>query len=379
MKTHFKFILCFVGILSITACGSSDPDLPGSGGTGGDDETLVTLAGDRSFSLLSLSAGKGLASGTYNIQPLAAFIQENNTDVVALQDVDFGTARTGKKNLVGEVAYRGSKDGQRRQGIFASTGREDGGETGVALFVRECFYGTNKVNLNDELVLLTAPYELGSGETVLIATCQFDKEDANKRVGQAEADPVADPRDLAVRDRQERVLVGQLGHPAGMQFAHRAVGAPDHLRLRQVLVERRVAAAHGDQREPRLRPGDHLRPQPHRGPERRLVPGQPVRAAERRVPPVQPVVVGQVGAAAQHHVHGLRDRPGRGERLGDLVEVGAAAAGHDHLVEPGEVPGARQVHHQLAGPGQVGVHSGEIVLGDVVPHGALVPGDADEA
>ena len=47
MKTHFKFILCFVGILSITACGSSDPDLPGSGGTGGDDETLVTLAGDR--------------------------------------------------------------------------------------------------------------------------------------------------------------------------------------------------------------------------------------------------------------------------------------------------------------------------------------------
>ena len=97
MKTHFKFILCFVGILSITACGSSDPDLPGSGGTGGDDETLVTLAGDRSFSLLSLSAGKGLASGTYNIQPLAAFIQENNTDVVALQDVDFGTARTGKK------------------------------------------------------------------------------------------------------------------------------------------------------------------------------------------------------------------------------------------------------------------------------------------
>ena len=43
------------------------------------------------------------------------------------------------------------------------------------------------MNLNDELVLLTAPYELGSGETVLIATCQFDKEDANKRVRQAEA------------------------------------------------------------------------------------------------------------------------------------------------------------------------------------------------
>ena len=60
----------------MTACGSSDPDLPGSGGTGGDDETLVTLAGDRSFSLLSLSAGKGLASGTYNIQPLAALFRK---------------------------------------------------------------------------------------------------------------------------------------------------------------------------------------------------------------------------------------------------------------------------------------------------------------
>lgn len=171
----------------MTACGSSDPDLSGSGGAGGEDEGLVNLAGDRSFSLLSLSADKGMASGSYQIEPLAAFIQENNTDVVALQDIDYGTARTGKTNLVADVAYRCSKEGNRRQGVFASTGREDGGETGVSLFVRECFYGTNKVNLNNELVLLTMPYELKSGETVLVATCQFDRNDASKRVRQAEA------------------------------------------------------------------------------------------------------------------------------------------------------------------------------------------------
>lgn len=171
----------------MTACGSSDPDLSGSGGAGGEDEGLVNLAGDRSFSLLSLSADKGMASGSYQVEPLAAFIQENNTDVVALQDVDYGTTRTGKTNLVADVAYRCSKEGNRRQGVFASTGREDGGETGVSLFVRECFYGTNKVNLNNELVLLTMPYELKSGETVLVATCQFDRNDASKRVRQAEA------------------------------------------------------------------------------------------------------------------------------------------------------------------------------------------------
>lgn len=187
MRTHCKFILCLFGVLLMTACGSSDPDLSGSGGAGGEDEGLVNLAGDRSFSLLSLSADKGMASGSYQVEPLAAFIQENNTDVVALQDVDYGTTRTGKTNLVADVAYRCSKEGNRRQGVFASTGREDGGETGVSLFVRECFYGTNKVNLNNELVLLTMPYELKSGETVLVATCQFDRNDASKRVRQAEA------------------------------------------------------------------------------------------------------------------------------------------------------------------------------------------------
>lgn len=187
MKTRCIFILCLsISFLTIS-CGSSDPGLPGSGGTGGEEETLVSLSGDRSFSLLSLSADKGLVSGSYSVEPLVTFIQENNTDVVALQDVDYGTARTGKKNLVAEVAYRCSKDGQRRQGVFASVGEDDGGETGVALFVRECFYGTERVNLNDELVLLTMPYELGSGETVLIATCQFDRNDAGKRVRQAEA------------------------------------------------------------------------------------------------------------------------------------------------------------------------------------------------
>lgn len=188
MKTRciIHFMCLSISCLTIS-CGSSDPGLPGSGGGGDEAETLVPLAGNRSFSLLSLSADKGLTSGSYDVEPLVTFIQENNTDVVALQDVDYGTTRTGKTNLVADVAYRCSKEGNRRQGVFASDEEDDGGETGVALFVRECFYGTEKVNLNNELVLLTMPYELASGETVLIATCQFDRTDAGKRVRQAEA------------------------------------------------------------------------------------------------------------------------------------------------------------------------------------------------
>ena len=188
MKTRCIIYFMCLSISCLTiSCGSSDPGLPGSGGGGDEAEALVPLDGNRSFSLLSLSADKGLTSGSYDVEPLVTFIQENNTDVVALQDVDYGTTRTGKTNLVADVAYRCSKEGNRRQGVFASTGREDGGETGVSLFVRECFYGTNKVNLNNELVLLTMPYELKSGETVLVATCQFDRNDASKRVRQAEA------------------------------------------------------------------------------------------------------------------------------------------------------------------------------------------------
>ena len=188
MKTRCIIYFMCLSISCLTiSCGSSDPGKPGSGGGGDEAEALVPLDGNRSFSLLSLSADKGLTSGSYDVEPLVTFIQENNTDVVALQDVDYGTTRTGKTNLVADVAYRCSKEGNRRQGVFASTGREDGGETGVSLFVRECFYGTNKVNLNNELVLLTMPYELKSGETVLVATCQFDRNDASKRVRQAEA------------------------------------------------------------------------------------------------------------------------------------------------------------------------------------------------
>ena len=188
MKTRCIIYFMCLSISCLTiSCGSSDPGKLGSGGGGDEAEALVPLDGNRSFSLLSLSADKGLTSGSYDVEPLVTFIQENNTDVVALQDVDYGTTRTGKTNLVADVAYRCSKEGNRRQGVFASTGREDGGETGVSLFVRECFYGTNKVNLNNELVLLTMPYELKSGETVLVATCQFDRNDASKRVRQAEA------------------------------------------------------------------------------------------------------------------------------------------------------------------------------------------------
>lgn len=187
MKMRLKNSLFIIAIcLFLSACSSSDSDIPGTGGKKDGDE-LVTLQADRSFSFLSVSAGRGLVSGSYDAGRLAGFIQDNNTDIIALQDVDYRTAEVGGRDIVSEIAYKCSRNSQRRQGVFASVGRENEGERGVAFLIRECFYGTDKLNLNGDLVLLTMPYELGSGEKVIIATCQFDRENANIRIKQAEA------------------------------------------------------------------------------------------------------------------------------------------------------------------------------------------------
>lgn len=187
MKTLFRKNLLIVGIFLVSiSCTSSDPDVPGTGGQTGDDG-LVTLPADKSFSLLSLSAARGLVSGSYDAGKLSGFIQDNNTDVIALQDVGYRTTESGGKDLVSEIAYKCSRNSQRRQGVFASISQTAEGEHGVAFLIRECFYGTRKLSLNGDLALLTIPYELGSGEKVIIATCQFDRESPDKRLKQAEA------------------------------------------------------------------------------------------------------------------------------------------------------------------------------------------------
>lgn len=181
LKSYFGGIM----FLPLMCCCSGQSDDPGNVQT--DKDTLVNLNASQSFSLLSISADKGLVSGSYNPQSLATFIQDKNPDVVAMQDVDFRTTDVGGKDLVSEIAYLSSKGGQPRQGIFTPISKVNGGERGLGFLVRDCFTGTRRLLLNNVLVLHTMNYALKSGQNIVIATCQFDRNNETVNQKQAEA------------------------------------------------------------------------------------------------------------------------------------------------------------------------------------------------
>ena len=138
-----------------------------------------------------------------------------------------------------------------------------------------------------------------------------------------------------------------------VELEHRAVGQP--VRHRQVLVERDVAPAHGEQRQLGFRPRHHLRPHGQRGPETRG-------AVKRRRAPVQPVVVSEIAPAAQNRPHPQACRPVTGQLVGDGVEVRASTRGHDDVVGLEE---RGQPRHGAAQLRQIRPHRG-IRIGRVV-------------
>ncbi len=183
-KLAGKMFLMLLFVIGNIACGGSDDDpvTPPSG-----EDGLVNIDPFRSLSLLSISADKGLVTGTYTASNLATFVQTQDPDVVALQDVDFRTTDTGGKDLISEIAYTSSKNGSPRQGIFTLLSRVNGGETGLGLIRRDCFEGTNREVLESVLVLHTMKYTFQSGTEIRIATCQFDRTNQEMMMKQASA------------------------------------------------------------------------------------------------------------------------------------------------------------------------------------------------
>lgn len=183
MNDYFKYKILWV-LFSFTLCSCGDSNVVSE-----DTDSLITLKPSQSISLLSISADKGLTTGSYTAQNLATLIRGKNPDVIAMQDVDYRTSDVSGKDLVSEISYLSSKDGQPRQGTFTPILKVNGGERGLGLFVRDCFLKTERIVLDDVLVMHTMKYTLKTGSEIIIATCQFDRN--NETIMQKQSDALS--------------------------------------------------------------------------------------------------------------------------------------------------------------------------------------------
>ena len=167
------------------------------------------------------------------------------------------------------------------------------------------------------------------------------------------------------------MLIVQRGRVAARE--HRLVlGAPDDpLGEGQPVVEGDVAATAVEQRQPRLRPGQHPRPHVHGTAERHRADG----ATHRADPGVEAVVV-DLECAGPHH--DIRVRAQRRQHRADPVEVRAATRRDDG---PGPLriqAGVGEIAVHRGESGEVGVDPGDRVRAAVVRKRALVAADSGE-
>jgi len=134
------------------------------------NEGLVLVPTNRSFSLLSLDIDGAQQTESAAI---ASLIKDYNPQVAILDNVAFDYSQS--IDLVTDIAYTNSSQGQRRQGYFSSAENNGATKNGTGFFVTNTFSGTNKTVLDNVLVLHSINYILGTDETVRIASCSFDK------------------------------------------------------------------------------------------------------------------------------------------------------------------------------------------------------------
>lgn len=174
--------ICLGGLLIlITSCNSNDITDPHANP---DENKTVILAPEKSFSLLSLSADKGMTSGSYSSDKITKCILGSSPDIITLQDIEYSRSSS---DIVTDIAYQISKNGLRRQGLFTAIETTDDKYYGVGVITKGHFVGTAKVTLSNNLILSTFEHVLESGDKITIATCQFDRESEQSRVQQAKS------------------------------------------------------------------------------------------------------------------------------------------------------------------------------------------------
>ena len=125
--------------------------------------------------------------GDYNLDAIARVIIDADPDLVALQEVDFRTNRSGHIDLAAELGKR-----TRMAPLFGRAMYYDGGEYGEGILSKYSFVSTRNVPLpytpgNEPRTALEAVVVLSSGDTMAFIGTHFDHlNPETDRVAQAE-------------------------------------------------------------------------------------------------------------------------------------------------------------------------------------------------
>lgn len=174
----FKKIFLFVVAASLTACAGQ----------------LRNLSSESNYSMVSIRVmaynihhcNPPSKPGLIDIDAIAKAIKDQNPDLVALQEVDVNTGRSGKFNQAEEIA---KKLGMNF--FFAKAIDYDGGDYGVAILSKYPMSDTKISRLPTEAstkgeprVLATAKITLPNGKMVFFGSTHLDaqKEDTNREI-----------------------------------------------------------------------------------------------------------------------------------------------------------------------------------------------------
>jgi endonuclease/exonuclease/phosphatase family metal-dependent hydrolase len=149
--------------------------------------------------------------GDFNLDVIAAVIKEADPDFVALQEVDYMTARDRKLDLATELGQR-----TRLVSLFGRAMPYDGGEYGVGVLSRYTLLASRNTGLpftpgNEPRTALEITTVLGSGDTVnFIATHLDQVRDDRDRVAQ-----VRKINERVAGSRYPAILAGDLNAQPG--------------------------------------------------------------------------------------------------------------------------------------------------------------------
>lgn len=137
--------------------------------------------------------------GDFDLDLIASVIKELDPDLVALQEVDFKTARARKMDLVTELGYRTGMSP-----LFGKAMDYDGGEYGEGILSKYSFTSTRVHPLqysegHEPRAALEVEVELGNGTVISFIGTHLDH--------------VKDPGDRIMQAKQINALLEKIGHP----------------------------------------------------------------------------------------------------------------------------------------------------------------------
>jgi len=166
-----KIVLLLTVLLAAQACRAQDLS---------DNHIIVKI--------LSFNIYHGATTrGDYNLDAIVRVIIDADPDLVALQEVDFRTNRSGKIDLATELGIR-----TKMAPLFGRAMFYDGGEYGEAILSKYSFISTRNVPLpftpgNEPRTALEAVVVLSSGDTIALIGTHFDHlNPETDRIAQAE-------------------------------------------------------------------------------------------------------------------------------------------------------------------------------------------------